>query len=51
MIRVWLIDERFKVIQGNALKIGYDKKNLVYIIGELFFTSIKVDLVLEHKYT
>jgi len=36
MIRVWLIDERFKVIQGNTLKIGYDKKTLFASLVNFF---------------
>jgi len=51
MIGVRLIDKGFKVVQCDASKVGYGKKNLLSIIVKLFITCTKINLTLEYKYT
>jgi len=51
MIRVRLIDKGFKVVQYDASKVKYSKKNLLSIVVKLFITSTKINLTLEYKCT
>jgi len=49
LVEIHLIDKRFKEVKGNALKIGDSKEDLLSVFGKLFFTSPKIDLILEYK--
>jgi len=49
LIEVWLIDERFKVVQHNPSKVGDSKKYFISIFTEFPFTSMKIYLALKNE--
>jgi len=49
LVKICLINKRFKEIKSNALKIGDGEEDLFGVFGKLFFTSPKIDLTLEYE--
>jgi len=49
MIKIRLIDKGFKVVQCNASKVEYGKKNLLSIVIKISITGTKINLTLEYK--
>jgi len=49
LVRVCLINKRFKEVKGNTPKIGDGEEDFFGVFGKLSFTCLEIDLTLKYE--